>query len=705
MKNNIVESLFSKNEGYEVAVMCTFGLNLNFFENYLLKLDGLANCDNITIFTDSSTYSEFINDTNTFKPRWINKKYLVSAINTDGIFHPKVYIMASEDKVKIAIGSANLTREGIASNLEIISVFEITEKDKTYSSLLKDCILFFTELATLSKSNVVKSQIQHFIEVTSKLMNIGQSKDIKFIHNLEKTILEQVYGFLDKEKIQDIIVLSPFYDKRLAVISNLRKYYKEANIKIYLQQNKSNFPVKSFGYTSYKVELNMYEYIERYMHGKAIIFRDEEKNYLLTGSPNFTESALLKYSTKGNIESALFGIVDDEVVKQLITPNNKSAKRVISVNDIKSTVEEEELYSRHQNNSIYCLIEAIEKNGIISVQLDDSVDILPTSVLLYSNSYEKEIGFEKEIDLSKHNIKNSKDVYAIQVKGIDSYNNNVTSNVVWLVRLENKNDNSNQKKYRKILHNPQELQKILNELILDGDDEELRRFLLEFDIPLDLVIMSSNFNKFFSRESKGNIVGELQSSSYNILDISDMRLVFNSFLSKLLNKLYLHYNNVQVLKISNFMLIFSTLMSMIDFINSKIYDENHSKTITIEQWGETRDYYNMLLEYIDIVLKLLWEDTKDEISFSSKFDEVISMDNTLDDVVSFRDCILNDYKYMYTNGINTCIRTVNGIRNLQKTIKVKTNVGTIVDPKTSPTNDTYIKEINLIVDRIKKSKL
>ena len=159
MNKNIVDRMFIKDQGYEVAAFCTFGLNLNFFENYLLKLDGLSNCDSISIFTDSSTYESFTQDLGSYNPRWLNRKYMVSSIKTEGIFHPKIYLMASEKKAQIVIGSANLTREGIASNLEIISLFEVTDKDKKYAGLLNDCVSFFKDIANISKGSIAQEKI------------------------------------------------------------------------------------------------------------------------------------------------------------------------------------------------------------------------------------------------------------------------------------------------------------------------------------------------------------------------------------------------------------------------------------------------------------------------------------------------------------------------------------------------------------------
>ena len=48
---NLVDAIFSKNLPFEAAVLCTYGLNLNFFENYLMKLDALYGCESICVLT------------------------------------------------------------------------------------------------------------------------------------------------------------------------------------------------------------------------------------------------------------------------------------------------------------------------------------------------------------------------------------------------------------------------------------------------------------------------------------------------------------------------------------------------------------------------------------------------------------------------------------------------------------------------------
>ena len=160
---NLVDNIFSKNYQFESAILCTYGLNLNFYENYLMKLDALYSCDNVCIFTDSGTYDNFIKES--YTPRWLNKKYLVSRVKANMVFHPKLYMFASEKRAAIGIGSANLTSDGIASNLELFSVSEISEKDRNYSHLLRDCIEYVSRLARITKSKTAIDKVDVFTQL------------------------------------------------------------------------------------------------------------------------------------------------------------------------------------------------------------------------------------------------------------------------------------------------------------------------------------------------------------------------------------------------------------------------------------------------------------------------------------------------------------------------------------------------------------
>ena len=145
---------------------------------------------------------------------------MVTGVRAGKIFHPKVYLMASAQKAQIAIGSANLTREGITSNLEIMSIFNITKRDTRYSNILRDTVNFFGRLAEESKSQIAEARMRELEAIVSTLSSDSGSGDVRFIHNLDEPLLNQIVRFLSRGEVKNIKVLSPFYDRNLYALLN-----------------------------------------------------------------------------------------------------------------------------------------------------------------------------------------------------------------------------------------------------------------------------------------------------------------------------------------------------------------------------------------------------------------------------------------------------------------------------------------------------
>ena len=414
--------------------------------------------------------------------------------------------MASDRKAQIAISSANLTREGITSNLEMMSIFSITEKDTRYSNILRDTVNFFGKLAEKSKSKIARDRIKELEAIVARLTLDSGSDDVQFIHNLDEPLLAQMEGVLSRVEVKNIKVISPFYDKDLNVLSRLREQYPDATIQIYIQQDKSNFPIRAYQEGWEGVELHLYRGIERYIHGKAIVFQSDDNDYLFTGSANFTESALIRDGNVGNIEAGLFGVIDSDSVEEIFSPLGVQAEKIEDIDMINTTHEPEEGF-KQEDRCIHYLLEAKEEDKSILLTVDDEVDknvFTPEKLILYGADGNAQINFTTRIK-PKSSIK---DIHAVQVVGASDSGQTLLSNTVWILRLEDKEEYKSHTRYKRILNNPYELEVILNDIMLNGDTKELVNFLKTFDIPLDLMFSPANVERFIERRTKGNVMGD-----------------------------------------------------------------------------------------------------------------------------------------------------------------------------------------------------
>jgi len=203
---SLIGDLFDKSGDFEVCLMSSYSLNLNFLENYLLSSNGLSLCDEISIFTDQYVYEGLFED----HPAWLNKKYLVTRIRSVGVFHPKIYLLASEKKVIFALGSANLSREGLTSNLELLSIFEVSKDNTQDHSLLMDIIEYFENLARLSGSQKAATRVRTARNICSGFVREKSQPSTAFVHNLDNPLIEKLINLLGNQKPSSCQLLTLF---------------------------------------------------------------------------------------------------------------------------------------------------------------------------------------------------------------------------------------------------------------------------------------------------------------------------------------------------------------------------------------------------------------------------------------------------------------------------------------------------------------
>ncbi len=675
MKNNLVEELFDKSKAYRMGILCTYSLNIDFLENYLLKLDGLSNCTNLCVFTDRKVYNSHFDLNSISRPRWINKRYLLTPINTSGVFHPKLYILASEKEVRIGIGSANLTREGLAGNLEIASVFVITEKDKTYAGLLKECLSFLGDVAMLSGSTCANEGVNEFIEYIDKFMT-DEEGDLHLINNLNISIASQVVDKLKNHSVNSVYAISPFYDKDLSAHKYFLKQYPSAEHRIYIQQGKSNFPVNNYHECMESVKVYLYKQQDRYMHGKALIFKTTGGIFLLTGSANYTSSALLSSKETGNIEISLFGKITNEICSELLEPKGIKATLLKEIKNLKTTpIIDLNLGNNYEIDN--WLIEAFIVNNQLNITLNESVNLIPKKIIINDNNSFK---YNYKNYMTLDNV-NKSDVKFIHIEGENATGEIVLSGKVWVIDLNKNHETSDKKKY--YVNNPMQLTEQLRNIIENGTEQDLIDYLLMFNIPLDLVINNIGNRGLKPIASKGNVFGELISQRAGWWKNPNLIDAVKSFLESSYNKLCSHYNNIQLNKLGNFMLIMGTMFSMMEVINDYIVSTHRKNPIEANDWRIMREYYDLFLEYINDTLELVWLSDEEYPSFERMINDAIKQDQQrlLGNIMSFKEYIQKmGYEIQFDQCYKISKKIIHSINMYIEKGKIRTSNGTIVAP-------------------------
>lgn len=692
---NLIENVFKKNHSFEVGIFCTFGLNLNFLENYLIKLNAFKNCEDICIFTDAVTYDGFMDVD--YNPRWLNKKYLVNRVKTYGVFHSKLYMMASEKKAVVAIGSVNLTRDGIASNLELLSVFEISEKDQKYSGLLLDSISYVQKLAEISKSNSAESQIKKFVEICRPYMQHTSDKEnIQFIHNIEEPIMIRILKNLEGYKVNKIQVISPFYDSTLEPLQILKDNFSLSDFEIYIQQGKSTFPKNIFEVDASDSSLFLYENIERYLHGKAIIFYTENEIFLLMGSANFTRSALLGIAEKSNYEIGLWGNIERDVAINLIAPGGQTPVKLDDFDSVQVVPQEDFEVKSH---FIEYITEAILEDSQIKISIDETISsdiFIAKCVRLMdfdNNVFEGSMPANLNIELTPEIKSEVPGKLSIQIIGESKNGDAITTNRVWVVELEEPNNKSVHRQLRRIYNNPFELSEVLYEILKNGDEQELQLFLLQFNIPLDLVIPSRFGKNLRGTESQGNIIGSLPTHTKSLFN-TKMKEAYRECLERLLFQLNSHVNTPQISKVNNYMMNFISLYSLIWTIGDFIHKQyENTSVVKVSEWVDIRNYYDLLYMYIHHGLDTLLGND----AYRDKINDKIS-DSNNSELISLDQYLVDEYYDSLNELIRYIEKLIENFSIMKSQLEIQTHDGHIIVPNVFASNlhlqDTFIKKIS-----------
>jgi hypothetical protein len=133
-------------EPAQLALLSTYQFDPDFFERrLLLHCPALSKARRIAVFMDAGQWQEMLRQD--VPARLLNRRYLVVPVRVvRGVFHPKLNLLLTERGGQVHCGSANLTRCGCSSNLELLNAvpFGGEGDDEEAIFLAKEAFEFFS---------------------------------------------------------------------------------------------------------------------------------------------------------------------------------------------------------------------------------------------------------------------------------------------------------------------------------------------------------------------------------------------------------------------------------------------------------------------------------------------------------------------------------------------------------------------------------
>lgn len=296
---------------WDKALFTSYTLSLSFFESYLVPLLRSQGCAEIALLVDVDGYRSSLIER---RSRSVGQEYsLIPVAVRNGIFHPKVVFLQGPEGDLLLVGSGNLTFGGYGRNLEVIECLEASRDAAAFEDFAEFCESLLTDDAiTVSACDALESAMRRARQAAVRLGDRGGAPDVRLLHSLERSFLDQLisFGAKDGQRWDELLVLSPFHHPAAAPIKTLVKRLGVKKLLVGVPPNGTPSPFPFGAAERWDIDIDTVRPVAdepaRPLHAKWFELRGIEA-WALTGSVNATEQSL---ATCSNVEVAVLRRLD-----------------------------------------------------------------------------------------------------------------------------------------------------------------------------------------------------------------------------------------------------------------------------------------------------------------------------------------------------------------------------------------------------------
>lgn len=293
------------------ALFMTYGVNLPFFEHALWNQ--LPNrCRNRIVLADGHSYLMACRGyAQGDVLRYLNQRYVAAGVFCRHAAHAKVILLTNEEQGRLLVGSGNLGLPGYASGGELFTQYE-------YSKDAPENVDAFTSIRSLLDELLERGYVQGTVERHIGLLLEGSPwlstpaapHHGPVRHNFHHPFVTQLREVLGDRQIQELWILSPFYDRDAAALEYLLREFRPEQATLLMQRGQTSADPDAL-----ETILSRYPDVCRihtctrpgddpYLHAKLYLFKLPDCAVCLQGSPNLSRVAMLLSGDAANIEVA-----------------------------------------------------------------------------------------------------------------------------------------------------------------------------------------------------------------------------------------------------------------------------------------------------------------------------------------------------------------------------------------------------------------
>lgn len=296
---------------WQRVAFTTYALSLSFFEAVIL--DGLVRAGSRAqslVLSDVHGVRESLSERGAHR---VGRDYEVEpVVVTDGVFHPKIAVLASAEECHVLVGSGNLTFNGWGGNCEVIEHLHPSFAAGAIAGVAE----FFERLA--ESTRVRFGANRECVQIAADLRRAIQGRrvrgDIRFVHNLDVSLTDQIAEAVeDLGGAKRLAAAAPFWDGGSALDSlcgalGLKEAHVHAHAGGCVEGTiVSNWPRKA-STAVHAVRIGIFDKASesaRRLHAKAFEIVCRRGRLLVAGSANGTGNAL---AADGNIEACIMRV-------------------------------------------------------------------------------------------------------------------------------------------------------------------------------------------------------------------------------------------------------------------------------------------------------------------------------------------------------------------------------------------------------------
>ncbi|WP_271424776.1 hypothetical protein [Aequorivita sinensis] len=304
-RRNILELIGKHRSKYHSCILTCYSFDFSFFEERVLPTLRLADIKNVNVLADGH-FLEMAQEATTGKEFKHNKTYNFLPIYETGVFHPKIMLLTGKRHGLLILGSGNMTSSGLSTNDEIWGAFHLDNVGNENAPLFGAVWQYLQPFLNQSLGFVPQklewirkhSPWLEELPVTNAWVNLESlGMELKFLANTNQaSIYSQLIENIPNKDIEQITVVSPYYDRSGHQLLQLKNHFQPAKLKCIVDPQSGLLPInvatEGIDFYNWADCKQDYDSTVNRLHAKLIHFKDKEKEYLVLGSANMTLAAL-----------------------------------------------------------------------------------------------------------------------------------------------------------------------------------------------------------------------------------------------------------------------------------------------------------------------------------------------------------------------------------------------------------------------------